>query len=43
MFERVGLRETDNGIWDLYFKDMKLGQIDLKKKGGPTAVTPVPG
>lgn len=43
LFERVGLRETDNGIWDLYFKDMKLGQIDLKKKGGPTTVTPVPG
>lgn len=41
-FERIGLREVDNDVWDLYFKAMKLGQIDLKKGGLPT-VTPVPG
>lgn len=42
-FERIGLKEIDNDVWDLYFKAMKLGQINLTKKGGPVTVTPVPG
>jgi transposase InsO family protein len=42
-YERVGLLEVDNDVWDLYFKEMKLGQINLMKKGGPITVTPVPG
>lgn len=43
IFERIGLKEIDNDVWHLYFKDLRLGQIDLKKKGGPTTVTSVPG
>ena len=42
-FERIGLREIDNDVWDLYFKAMKLGQINLTTKGEQITVTPVPG
>ena len=27
-YEQVGLLEVDNRVWDLYFKDLRLGRID---------------
>jgi transposase InsO family protein len=42
---RVGLEETDDGIWSLYFCDVLLGRIDERKAlmKGQLGVTHVPG
>ena len=42
-YERLGLREVDDNVWNLYFKDMQLGQLNLTKKGAQRTVTLVPG
>jgi len=41
-FERIGFREVDNDVWDLFFKDFKLGQFKPTKNGG-MIVTDVSG
>lgn len=35
--ESVGMEEVDDGVWDIYFGPVRLGEFDLReKKGGKT-------
>ncbi len=30
------MEEVEDGVWDIYFGPVRLGEVDLRKKGGRT-------